>query len=379
MTVAAVHSMRSGPAPADWPPLTLDEVRDVLIQIGIAHSHARLLWHSPRPLSAAAIVDVPEQRLFVKRHHQSVRTAAQLREEHDFIAHLRAHGAPVSRVIEAPSGETAITYGGWTYETHELAAGMDLYRDAVSWSPFTSGSHAVAAGRALAELHRAARHYAAPARATHLLVSNDALIRAADPLAYLRATLAQRPALSEYLQSRDWQSDLANAIAPFHEAYLALAPQLEPLWTHNDWHASNLLWSDWSAAASVQSVLDFGLSDRTTAVYDLATAIERNTIPWLEIHEGLPGAADLPLVTALLDGYLDARRLTAAECAALPAILPIVHLGFALTEIDYFHGITHSPENADLAYRGFLLGHCEWFLQPEGRALLDHLSRRLQR
>ena len=379
MTVAAVHSMRSGPAPADWPALTLDEVRDVLIQTGIAHSHARLLWHSPRPLSAAAIVDLPGQRLFVKRHHQSVRTAAQLREEHDFIAHLRAHGAPVSRVIEAPSGESAITYGGWTYETHELGAGMDLYRDAVSWSPFTSRSHAVAAGRALGELHGAARDYAAPARATHLLVSNDALIRAADPPAQLRATLAQRPALSEYLQPYHWQSDLANAIAPFHEAYLALAPQLEPLWTHNDWHASNLLWSDSSAAASVQSVLDFGLSDRTTAVYDLATAIERNTIPWLEIHEGLPGAADLPLVSALLDGYLDARCLTAIERAALPAILPIVHLGFALTEIDYFHGITHSPENADLAYRGFLLGHCEWFLQPEGRALLDHVSRRLQR
>jgi len=254
VTVAAVHSMRSGPAPADWPALTLDEVRDVLIQTGIAHSHARLLWHSPRPLSAAAIVDLPGQRLFVKRHHQSVRTAAQLREEHDFIAHLRAHGAPVSRVIEAPSGESAITYGGWTYETHELGAGMDLYRDAVSWSPFTSRSHAVAAGRALGELHGAARDYAAPARATDLLVSNDALIRAADPPAQLRATLAQRPALSEYLQPYHWQSDLANAIAPFHEAYLALAPQLEPLWTHNDWHASNLLWSDSSAAASVFSL-----------------------------------------------------------------------------------------------------------------------------
>jgi Ser/Thr protein kinase RdoA (MazF antagonist) len=121
------------------------------------------------------------------------------------------------------------------------------------------------------------------------------------------------------------------------------------------------------------------LSDRTTAVYDLATAIERNTIPWLEIHEGLPGTADLPLISALLEGYSDARRLTAVERAALPAILPIVHLGFALTEIDYFHGITHSPENADLAYREFLLGHCNWFVQPEGRALLDHLRRELQR
>ncbi len=378
MTVAAVHSMRAGPAPADWPPLTLDEVRQVLIQTGVEHSDARLLWHSPRPLSAAAIIDVHDRRLFVKRHHQSVRTVAQLREEHGFIAHLLANGAPVSRVILAPNGESAVALGGWTYETHELAAGMDLYRDAVSWSPFTSAGHALAAGRALALLHEAARNYAAPPRATELLVSNDALIRAADPLAHIQGTLARRPALRAYLQQHDWRSEIAAAIAPFHARYLALAPQLPPLWTHNDWHASNLLWSDGSAAASVQSVLDFGLSDRTTAVYDLATAIERNTVPWLDIHEGLPGAADLPLVDALLEGYLSARHLTALERSALAAILPIVHAGFALTEIDYFHGTTQSPQNAELAYRGFLLGHCDWYLQPEGRTLLEHLEQRLR-
>ncbi len=86
----------------------------------------------------------------------------------------------------------------------------------------------------------------------------------------------------------------------------------------------------------------------------------------------------MQLVTGLLEGYLGARRLSASERAALPAILPIVHLGFALTEIDYFHGITHSPDNADLAYREFLLGHCGWFLQPTGRELLAHLGERLQ-
>ena len=58
------------------------------------------------------------------------------------------------------------------------------------------------------------------------------------------------------------------------------APGLAPLWTHNDWHASNLLWSSREPHAEVASILDFGLSDRTSAVYDLATAIERNTIPW---------------------------------------------------------------------------------------------------
>jgi len=125
-------------------------------------------------------------------------------------------------------------------------------------------------------------------------------------------------------------------------------------------------------------VLDFGLSDRTTAVYDLATAIERNTIPWLNIHEGAAGVADLALVSGLIRGYQDARPLALGERAALIAILPVVHVGYAITEIDYFHGTTRSAENANLAYYGFLLGHCAWFETPQGRALLDHVRRQLQ-
>jgi Ser/Thr protein kinase RdoA (MazF antagonist) len=143
-----------------------------------------------------------------------------------------------------------------------------------------------------------------------------------------------------------------------------------PLWTHNDWHASNLLWSGDDPGAVVSTVLDFGLSDRTTAVYDLATAIERNTIPWLDIHDGRPGAADLEAVRGLLDGYLTQASLSAVERAAVVAVLPIVHMGYALSEIDYFYGTTHSVANADLAYRAFLLGHTRWFLGDEGRRLL---------
>jgi hypothetical protein len=124
--------------------------------------------------------------------------------------------------------------------------------------------------------------------------------------------------------------------------------------------------------------LDFGLSDRTTAIYDLATAIERNTIPWLDIQAGRAGAADFDLVDGLLRGYLERAHLGRVERAALVAILPIVHVGYALTEIDYFHGITRSPENADLAYGAFLLGHCQWFERAEGRALLDHIHEQLK-
>jgi Ser/Thr protein kinase RdoA (MazF antagonist) len=377
MSATAVHSMGKESAVADWPPLQLAEVHAVLEHWGIPYAAARIAWHSPRPLSAAALIDLPSGGLFIKRHASTVRDVAALGEEHRFITHLQGAGAPVCRVLAAPDGGTAWAQDPWTYELHERGAGLDLYRDAVSWSPFHSTPHAQAAGDALARLHAAANSYDAAPRRTPILVSNDRIINASLPLAAIQELMERRPALREYLELRDWRSDISAALAPFHSRYLDLAPQLAPLWTHGDWHASNLLWSEASATAHVRTILDFGLCDRTSAVYDLATAIERNTIPWLDIHDGLPGAADLSQVTALLRGYLGARALSLPEREALLAILPIVHVGYALSEIDYFHGITHSAVNADLAYEAFLLGHCRWFQSAAGCALRTHVREQL--
>jgi len=48
-------------------------------------------------------------------------------------------------------------------------------------------------------------------------------------------------------------------------------------------HASNLLWSDAGDQAEVTAIIDFGLADRTNAVHDIAHAIERNIVEWLEL------------------------------------------------------------------------------------------------
>jgi Ser/Thr protein kinase RdoA (MazF antagonist) len=365
--------------------MTLDEVRSVLAWWGIDPSRATLRWHSPRPLSSAAIIDLHDRAeesrggaVFIKRHHRTVRTAVQLEEEHRFLEHLRVASAPVSRVLRRPDAGSAGALGDFTYEVHDLGAGVDLYRDAVSWSPFLEDAHARAAGAALGALHRAARGYEAPARVPTPLISNDRIINAEDPLAAIDELVAQQPALQAYLREHDWREDIGAAISAFHPHYSALVPQLTPLWAHNDWHASNLLWTESAGDAAVATVLDFGLSDRTSAIYDLATAIERNTIPWLDIHEGQPGAADLPRVTGLLEGYLGEANLSAVEREAVVAVLPIVHVGYALSEIDYFYGTTRSITNADLAYQAFLLGHCRWFLGVEGSRLLAHIREQLR-
>jgi Ser/Thr protein kinase RdoA (MazF antagonist) len=368
------HGLGLEPVEADWPAISAADVELLLsgfAQVGVLRE---LTWHSPRPFSAACLVSTSSRALFVKRHHRSVRTPAWLREEHDFIAHLRKHGAPVSEVLINEQGETAVAMGEWTYEVHAVAQGQDLYRDALSWTPFQDARHAWAAGQSLAQLHQAAAGYSAPRRQTQVLLANFRLFSQPDPIASIEAAIAGDPGLAQYLSQRDWRGDVETLHLPFHRALYPLLAEQPPLWTHNDWHASNLLWSDKSANAQVASVLDFGLSDQTFALFDLATALERNGIPWLELDTGGSPVADLRSVDAILDGYQSVRPLSAQDLKTLGALLPLVHTDFALSEIAYYEGVVGSVASANVAYDAYFIGHTRWFNGVEGQRLLAHIN-----
>lgn len=373
MSRAAVGAMHDSGSQHSWPAITPDEAQAALRIWDLPSTGAKIAWRSERPLSAAAIVSVGPNEFFVKRHHATVRTPAQLREEHAFIEHLASRGAPVNLLFESVSGETAVSIGDFTYEIQRRAPGVDLYRERASWTPFRSVAHARAAGKALARLHRASRGFHAGPRESNILVASYRVISSAEPIAALGRLLKVRPGLQAYLHARPWTREIARALEPFHAQFIRYAGELEPLWTHNDWHASNLFWSNRSGDAAVSTVVDFGLCDRTTAVYDIATAIERNTIPWIAVQAGEGGRAELPLARAIIDGYLGESDLDPRERAALVAILPLVHVEYALSEIEYFDAITDNRAHADLAYEAFLLGHCEWFTTPPGRELLENL------
>jgi Ser/Thr protein kinase RdoA (MazF antagonist) len=379
------HGMGMDVVPPSWPSLTLDEVARLLCHYPQAGAVTCLKWHSPRPFSSACVADTASGPLFIKRLLRVIRTAEELMDEHRFMAHLRAHGLAVSEVLHTSSGGTAYADGDWTYEVQRVGQGVDRYRDATSWTPFLSCADAAAAGRELALLHLAARGYDAPARSTKLLASGFTLLNAEQPQAVLNRIdtyIQDRPALTDYLAQRDWRQDVTRVLLPFHARLSPFLHGLVPLWTHNDWHASNLLWQAEPAPAAVKTVLDFGLADRTCAVYDLANAIERNLIAWL----ALPLASGdqrhlvhIDQLDAMLDAYESVAPLTALEAAALPAMLPLVHIEFALSELAYFHGVQHSAENAALAYDTYFLGHAEWFSSDAGCYLLAHLRRRAAR
>lgn len=365
-----VHGLADDEVPPDWPPLLEQEVADVLAGYPALGRVGPIRWHSPRPLSAAALVQTGSGGAFIKRHHGSVRTPATLAEEHAFIGWLREAGMPIPMVLADASGCTAVVRGEWTYEVHVPAQGIDLHRDTASWSPLLDLAHAHAAGAALARLHRASDGYAARQRDTHLLVARSEVIEATDPLAEIAVQLLHRPGLARYLAQRDWRAELGQTLAPFHAQVQPRLAAQRPLWTHGDWHVSNLCWSDGTPQAAITAVLDFGLSARTFALFDLATAIERNAIAWLALDTG-HAAAHLDTARALVAGYRSERALAAADVHLLADLLPLVHVDFALSEVEYFSAITHSQANADVAYHIFLRGHAAWFATPPGRALLD--------
>jgi len=373
------HGMQGDLVPPDWPPLTLAEVRSLLAQYPGLAEPIQILTVSPRPFSAAGVVATSGGQVFVKRHHRSIRDAEGLLEEHRFLLHLLFHRAPVPRVLAANSGQTAIEQGDWTYEVHEVPTGIDLYQDAISWTPFRTAAHAHAAARALAQLHRASEGFAAPRRQPRPLVAGFSIFAANDPAAAMESYLAARPALATHPAIRACAAQALELLAPFHAQLLPLLPALPPLWTHNDLHASNLLWSSDSPVARATAIIDFGLADRTCAVHDLAQAIERNIVEWLVLVSDPAHPNDVPVHTdhlhALLDGYESIRPLSTAEASALAPMAALCHAEFALSEADYYIAVLHSESNARLAYDDYLTGHARWFHSSAGQSLLRSIQQ----
>jgi Ser/Thr protein kinase RdoA (MazF antagonist) len=359
---ARVHGMTQNEVPPDWPPLTEAELAPVIAAYPALGGLREIAWHSRRPFAASGIVTCAHESVFIKRHDARVRDAADLRQEHDFIAHLRAHGAKVPGVLRNQSGDTVTGSALGCVEIHEMGQGQDAYRDAHSWTPIRNTADAHEAGAALARLHVAASGFTAPARATRLVVAGDAIAASADPTIALEAWVAGDARLRTALHPRPFREDFHRVLHPFYEALRPFRAEFPPCWVHGDFHASNLLWQE----GAVSCVLDFGLSNRASALYDLATAIERNAIAWLALSPKHTAIGHADLAGALIAGYDLILPVSARQIAALRALLPVVHVEFALSELAYFHAITRSPRDADLAYDTFLLGHATWFASGDG-------------
>lgn len=372
MTQFSVHGMNDELTHADWPALTHAEF-DFLIQhfpqLGTIN---RILWYSPRPFSTTCLAETQAGQIAIKRHDAKLRTITDIQTEHAFIHHLDKQHIPVSVPLSTNTNQTVIGNEQWTYELFHKATGVDIYRDTMSWQPFLMPEHAYAAGKMLAQLHIASANFHAPVRQTAYLTVNNQLAHTDTPDTDIATWIDHHPLVKQFLSNRVWQADIAEVILPFYKRLHPHRHILTPLWGHNDWHASNLLWTK-TSPAQVATIIDFGLSNLTSAVYDIATAIERNIIDWLHMGR-TESLVDWAGLWALLDGYHHQQPLNQAMLAAIAALLPVVHVEYALSETDYFLSITHSVSNANIAYQDYLLGHAHWFLSNQGQQLLTAIQ-----
>jgi Ser/Thr protein kinase RdoA (MazF antagonist) len=368
-----VHGMGEAWEAPVWPAITDAEAVRVTARFPDAGGCEAALWHSPRPFSSAALLACGAGRLFLKRHHIRLRSAKALAEEHRFMIHLRQRGLLVPELLTTADSQTMWTDGEWIYELHRMGQGQDLYRDRMSWTGFVHPRHGFAAGEALAHLHNAAEGYDAPARGPHALVTSSMILTAADPIAAAADYVHARPAVAAYFKRRSWWAELALIWEQLDGEDVARDCAQQPaLWTHGDWHPSNLLWNRDGSAATV---LDFGLADRSFALHDLAMAIERCAIPWLGLEKGLlTEPANAAAARDLIAGYHAVRTLSAADRDLLLRLLPLVHVEFALSEVDYFAGLLNDKASADLAWDGYALGHARWFLSSAGQEFLRDVA-----
>ncbi|AAV90085.1 aminoglycoside phosphotransferase [Zymomonas mobilis subsp. mobilis ZM4 = ATCC 31821] len=368
------HGFGYDARPVDWPSLTASEVQTVLLHYGIAPDNTKLEWHSPRPFSAAARIQTSTGKFFLKRHFSKLRSVFDLQEEHAFIEHLKKKNISVPSILKHIGGKTALALGDWVYEIHHIAKGIDLYGNALSWTPFLNNQDSFEAGVALGHFLNASADFTAPARKTTLLISSFHFFESDDPLRAISLNIEKRPALSQWLSDKNWEQNIYEIlIKPFFSGVKSWINNEPLLWTHGDWHASNLLWSPAGQKRQVESILDFGLSDRTFALFDIATAIERSGISWLDLEKKTSLNIYWEQIDQFLLGYQNIR-LTPYLGPKLATLLPIVHLDFALSEIEYFIGLLNDEDAANAAYEGYLLGHAKWFLSTEGQRLLTQLK-----
>ena len=235
-----------------------------------------------------------------------------------------------------------------------------------------------ATGQMLAALHKAAENYpAVQGRSAQQLISNQDLLLSDDIAQAIRQRIRNSPALSAYFADQELDQTWLSQLAHVHEKVKTAMQRAPKIWTHNDLHASNLLWSENSDQAEISTVIDFGLSDRNSAIYDLAVTVERNFIDWLALNQTQDIHIDEAGLQAFIQAYAQHSH-SLDELAILPELIKIVHTDFAVSELEYFAGITRNFKHADAAYHDWLIAHTAWFFKPQGQQFCQKLALLIQ-
>lgn len=294
---------------------------------------------------------------------------------------------PTPRVYENSLGSTLTVSGGYYYELYERARGEDLYRDTHSWMAFDQSVHAREAGRKLAELHGALEDFdtgerpagrwptgerpaVGTAPAEPMIARFDLLLQD-DLEGALAERIGRSTILSAFFENRDWRGDVLPLYDKYRHELLRFRELMVPRVTHGDWHANNLFFE----GDRIASVIDFHLTDLSFRLYDLAVALDRNGILWLDILNGRTDAVRYDVLGALLEGYGSVLPIEPEEARLLSVLMPVHQLDLAVSNIEYYYGVEKSAERAEWVYSVYLIEHNRHYQSPSGGKILDFIER----
>ena len=222
------HGMDGTLVEPDWPPLTLAEVRALLCSLSRRSANRSRSFPPARgrfPLPESSVRPAAASSSNAITLRCAMRKACE--RSTAFLRICCMRGAPVPRVLASANGHTAIEIGEWTYEVHDTPDGIDLYEDAISWTPFRTAAHAHSAGQALAQLHLASQGFDAPRRKPQPLVASFTIFAARDPVRELEPLSCGAPGAGiEHGCARSAASRLLQLLAPFHAQLQPLLPAL---------------------------------------------------------------------------------------------------------------------------------------------------------
>lgn len=364
-----------------WRDITLPEARRVLLALAEPLSASAMISRSARPTAAGAMVATDCGNVYIKRYHASVRDVCTIHPYQRYVAWLAGHGMNVMPFLPFDAARhrgadgCTFTVGSYVYEVCAQAPGEDRYAHALTWDPPATLDEARGLGETVARIALASRGFDEPRAARPDPYQNRfGLFAAGDFDEEFDGWLDARPAVRRYLErtGRNWRRDLE----PYRAYMRHVAPrygELPESWTHGDPHVSNMLWKGHAPS----SVIDFGLADRNTALFDLVEAIERNAIQFVQIMDGQTDACRSDVARAIIESYERLRPLSDVERDVLPWMLPLAQAEASLNWIAYFVDGPMRDEDADWCYDTAFNAHAAWFGTPDGRRFLDDVRRAL--
>jgi hypothetical protein len=281
------------------------------------------------------------------------------------MSELISAGFPTPELRHSQSGRTFEHREGFFTEVQHLAEGLDLYAGRHTWQPFLDPLHALSVGE-LARKLRSISEASAVALPSSPGVPGTSFQAARAPS--IQEFLFSRKGLREFLSGRPkWKEEL-NGIESAMDQIRPWAMTVPDTWVHSDLQANNFLFEQDQAV----SVIDFHLAGRAPALFDLAVALDRNCLLWLDILSGNDEAIDYAGIEGLISGY---GRLSIEESLALEHLLAVCQVDFAASLLEYYWHVEKNPDRATWSWEVYLVGHTNWYLSEPGQRFSQTFRR----